>query len=94
MFKLRSDYTKKEKYVISLQIQAILNSLKNKIPEIISYETGINILETPNSYDIVLVSTFENKESLQGYATNSLHLEALEKINKVCSDKKTVDYLI
>lgn len=73
-------------------IKKELELLKNEISEIIDIEVGINIVEDAQAYDIVLYSTFKNKEDLNGYQTNPLHLKVAGFIGKVRESRVVVDY--
>ena len=42
--------------------------------------------------DIVLYTTFRNKEDLQTYAVHPLHVEVVEFIKKVAAERRVVDF--
>lgn len=94
MFKLNNEFSGNEKMIMCEEIKSLLSSLPEKIKEILLYEIGINYSESAVAYDMVLVSGFKDKESLAEYSKNAEHLKVLDFINKACSEKKVVDYII
>ncbi len=73
-------------------LKAKLEALPGLIDEIVSYEVGVNILETPNSYDLVLVSEFESIETLKTYVAHEEHQKVIQFLNVVVADRKVADY--
>lgn len=76
------------------KIKSDLESLKEVIKEIIEIEVGINELESDQSYDILLYSTFKDFEDLNIYQNHPDHKKVAEFIGKVKSDRIAVDYTI
>jgi len=78
----------------------IIESVKNKleclpaeIPEIISYEVGLNIGNYGASfYDISLISVFENKDTFWAYTKYPVHDEVVAYIQSVQEAEQIVDY--
>jgi hypothetical protein len=70
-----------------------LESLPGDIPEIISYEVGVNIGSYGASfYDISLISVFENKDTFWAYTKYPVHDEVVAYIQSVQEAEKIVDY--
>jgi hypothetical protein len=74
------------------QAKALLEGLKDKIAEINSFEVGIDAMKTKQSYDLVLVSEFDNIEALLVYQTHPEHVKVAEFLRKVQTTKAVVDY--
>ncbi|HEX2849959.1 MAG TPA: Dabb family protein [Acidimicrobiales bacterium] len=55
------------------ECKARLDSLPPKIPEIKSYDVGIDVLHSGRSWDLVLVSTFDDLDALRAYQVNADH---------------------
>jgi len=91
MFKFREDKPENKKIQL-LEVKRALDLLPDYIPEIRSFEVGINILETPRAYDLVIVSEFDSLESYEVYRDHPSHLDAIEIISKYRIDAKSVDY--
>lgn len=81
-----------EKRQASLEIKTALDKLPEKIEEIEFYQTGLNISESPNAYDLVLISDFENLEKLDAYRVHAEHVAVLDIIKKYAADIKVTDF--
>jgi len=88
MIKFKSN-TPKEKI---LEIKKDIEDLKKTIPEVLSMEVGLNFANEDRAMDLVLVSTFKNKNDLQIYAINNTHQKVIAKIKEVAEYTKVVDY--
>jgi len=93
MFKLKEFNSEEEKLAAAQKVKANFIALRQIISEIISYEVGINIGNSLNSYDIVINSEFKSLEDLKKYQAHPAHLSAVEfnsafSINKVVGDYK------
>lgn len=78
----------------AIRIKNELESLKSVIPEIIDIEVGIDILNTNQSYDLVLYSIFNNLYDLDIYQNHVDHRRVAEFIGKVRLERVVVDYEI
>ena len=70
----------------------MLEALVETIPSLLSMEVGLDFMQSERSFDLVLTSTFENKEGLSSYATDPAHLEVVGFIKEVTEGAKVVDY--
>ncbi|MDO4543394.1 MAG: Dabb family protein [Clostridia bacterium] len=70
----------------------MLMELKDKIPEIVSMQTGIDFLHSGRSYDMALIVTFNDREGLEAYDKNPDHNEVRKYIHAHRLDSKTVDF--
>ncbi len=76
-------------------IHKIKESLESLIPlirQIQSLEVGVNINTSASAYDIILVSTFANREDLDIYQNHEEHKKVGSFIGSVTSDRRVVDY--
>ncbi len=71
----------------------MLEALVDKIPSLLSMEVGVDFMQSERSFDLVLTSTFEDKEGLSTYATHPAHLEVVDFIKEVTEMAKVVDYV-
>lgn len=69
-----------------------LLALPAQIPQIKHYEVGINILESPRNYDLVLISKFDSLDELSAYQVHPVHQEFVTYIKSVTSSIFAVDY--
>ena len=74
------------------RIKQVAEALKDKIPEIVSIEIGINIDESDAAWDVALYSEFATPEDLAAYQVHPDHLELGKMIAEVRTDRAVVDY--
>lgn len=75
-------------------IKQQLEKLPIVIPQILGYEIGLNSLDDPRSYDMVLIASFKSREQFLLYRNNPEHAKVLEFIMKRAEDAKVVDYFL
>ena len=91
LFKLK-DFQRDEKVSLLTEIKSLLESLKEKIPEVQYLEVGLNYITDAKSNDIILISHFNSIEDLDKYRTHHEHLEVVARINEVTESRAAVDY--
>ncbi len=92
LFKLK-DYPETEKSKILAELKSILESLKEKIDEVKYLEVGLNYEQNAKSYDLALLSHFENMNDLDKYRTHQEHLKVVERIMETTVSRAAVDYI-
>lgn len=92
MWKLKEFADGKEKQENAKIIKTGLESLQQKINELKFIEAGINISNSPQAYDVVLYSQFENMEDLNIYQNHPEHIKVAEFVKKVVNERVVVDY--
>lgn len=70
-----------------------LLSLKGIISEIKHIELGKDVSCTDASYDLVLVTDFENNEDLESYRVHPEHQKIAKYVAKVTSYRGVIDYI-
>ena len=87
MFKLKAktDSTVKE-------LAAKILALKDKIGVLLDLELGIDFGGSERSMDIVLSTTFADRENLEIYRTHRDHIPVLNYAKEVCSETRVVDF--
>lgn len=75
-------------------VKTMLESLPSKIESLKKMEVGIDISKSERSFDMVLISHFENNEGLDAYAPHLAHQEVVSVIKEVTNLSKVVDYLL
>lgn len=75
------------------KVKAMLEVLPQKIGTLKSMEVGIDISRSERSFDMVLVSTFDDQEGLNVYAPHPAHQEVVSVIKEVTLLSKVVDYI-
>ena len=92
LWKLKEEANGQGKEANAAAIKQKLESLKGKIEGLIEIEVGIDFLHSPESADIVLYSTFENKAALDFYQQHPLHKEIMPFIGESRSERRVADY--
>lgn len=73
-------------------VKTMLEGLPRKIESLKSMEVGIDTSRSERSFDLVLISTFEDQEGLNAYAVHPEHLNVVNIIKEVTTLSKVVDY--
>ena len=76
---------------IAIVIDKLLK-LKSVIEEIDTLEIGSNINESDTAFDLVLITTHQNKQALAAYIAHPDHQEAALFIGKVVAARNVVDF--
>ncbi|MEW6128356.1 MAG: Dabb family protein [Acidobacteriota bacterium] len=71
-----------------------LSKLPEKVAVIREYEIGEDVLRSPRSWDVVLLSTFNDLDALQEYARHDDHVEVALRLQGLCEKIAVVDYEI
>lgn len=75
------------------RVKAMLEALPQKIDTLKSMEVGIDVSRSERSFDMVLVSMFDDQEGLDVYAPHPAHQEVVSVIKEVTLLSKVVDYI-
>lgn len=79
----------------ALLIKEKLEALKDVIPQIRNIKVWVNHQEaSPENYTVLLDSEFDSFDDLGAYASDPLHLEVGEYINKVRTSRAAIDFEI
>jgi hypothetical protein len=92
MWRLKDEALGSSKERNARKLKELLEGLKEKIPEIIQLEVGINISLSEGAYDVALVSEFEDEKALDRYQHHPEHKKATEFVSKVRQDRVVLDY--
>ena len=69
-----------------------LRALPAQIPEIRSYQVGVDELHGPRAWQVVLVSRFDSFETLQSYIQHPAHQEVVAYLDQVSETRASVDF--
>jgi hypothetical protein len=72
--------------------KAALGGLPMKIDLVRSFELGEDTLRSPRSWDLVLIATYDNLETLQQYAEHPEHVPVANFLKSICEQIGSVDY--
>ncbi len=70
----------------------ILNSMKGKIPGMLTIDAGADLVKSPRSCDICLCETFDTLASLEAYRTHPVHLPVQAHMHAVMERSQSADY--
>lgn len=91
LFKMK-DFPADEKREKMEQIKSALEALKDKIQELKYLEVGLNY-ETPSkSFDLCLISHFDDLAALEIYRVHPEHLKVFELIKETTEARSAVDF--
>jgi len=74
------------------KVKGMLEALVDKIEPLKSMEVGVDFLHSERSMDLVLTSTFDDKEGLEAYRIHPAHQEVVAFIKEVTIESRVVDY--
>ncbi|WP_300154829.1 Dabb family protein [Solidesulfovibrio sp.] len=94
MWTLKDAAEGRDKAANAAEMQARLLALPAKVPLVVDMQVAVGgaIFASVPPTDIVLYTTFRSKEDLQAYAVHPLHVEVVEFIKKVVSERRVVDF--
>ena len=78
LFKIKDEY----KSEIPQLVQNFYG-MKGRIEGLIDLEAGADILGSERSYDLGLVTLFENREAFDAYQTHPVHLPVKKRMHEV-----------
>jgi len=87
MFKLNQKTSENMEHALTA-----LRGMQGKIETLKHLEVGIDFKESDRSYDLVLITHFENKEGLEIYASHEVHQPVIKTLRALCSHSIVVDY--
>ena len=92
-WKLKGNEEEKEN--LSRIVKDKVDTLPDLFPEIIKYETAVNIGNYGASfYDVSLISTFKNEADFWKYTKYQVHNDVVDFIKTVQDSEHIVDYII
>ena len=92
LFKLKKYDSESQKQNMIGSIEDALLGLKDIITEVKYIEVGVNYELATKSYDICLISHFENLEHLDSYRIHPEHLKVVELIGQHAVERAVVDF--
>ncbi|WP_243112817.1 MULTISPECIES: Dabb family protein [Acutalibacteraceae] len=91
-FKMKSEALGKTGNENAQELAEKFQKISEKIPGVISTETGHNYNREERFYDMCLNQKFESKEALEKYLVHPLHLKVREFVFQVIDHRIVVDY--
>jgi hypothetical protein len=69
-----------------------LLALRGRIPTLQNIEAGVDITRSSRSFDLALITRFEDAAGLKAYDEHPLHVEVVEWIRTVVTQMAAVDF--
>ena len=91
LFKFKA-YPSDEKQEKLNQLKTALLGLKEKIAELKYIEVGTNYELDAKSFDLCLITHFENEADLKTYAVHPEHLKVVELVKEFTENRAAVDF--
>ncbi len=70
----------------------MLRELQSKIAEIRSFEAGFDLVRAPRSFDLALVTSYDDLAALDRYAKHEHHLPVVERAKAICEQVVAADF--
>lgn len=71
----------------------ILRGMEGKIPELKELQVGVDVIRSDRSYDIALITKFDNKNDYEIYNSSEYHVnEVIKNLKPMLESSKTVDF--
>ena len=93
MWKLSEDASDQAKKDSAELIKAALEQLPPRISQIVSYEVGINLQDGDRTYDVVLMSDFQDQNDFEIYRSHPEHIKVVEIIRELSQKAHFVDFI-
>lgn len=77
---------------VAEEVKERLLSMAGKIPSLRNIEAGVDVLRSPRSYDVALITRFDDLAGLEAYAIHPVHLEVVEFIKPRSRGAVSVDF--
>lgn len=74
-------------------VKGMLEALPEKIETLKHMEVGVDISRSERSFDMALISHFDDQAGLDVYAPHPAHQEVVSIIKEVTTLSKVVDYI-
>lgn len=92
LFKLKEFESETEKLEVRGKFVEALLGLKNKIYVLKHIEVGVHHILNTTTYDVALITHFESLEDLETYRVHPDHLEVVEFVKEIVSERAAVDF--
>lgn len=89
LFKIKDEY----KSELPALVQNFYG-MKGKIEGLLDLEAGSDFLHSDRSYDLALITLFDNKESFLAYQTHPVHMPVKKRMHEMRLSSVACDYEI
>jgi hypothetical protein len=92
MWKLKEKAAGMERPALARELKRRLEALVGVVPQIRTFEVGLNVVEGDTQRDVVLLASFDDRAALEGYSRHPAHQEVAVFIKEIAEERRAVDY--
>jgi len=92
MWKLKEQAEGADRQANAQEMKRRLDACADIVPGILQFEVALAQPGLEATYDVVLVSAFENKEALEAYANHPTHQALMPFFKAVRDERQCMDY--
>lgn len=70
-----------------------LRSMAGQVPGLLSIQTGVDVVRSARSYDLALLTTFNDLAALEAYRVHPIHVAVAEYIQAHSKGTVAVDFV-
>ena len=74
------------------KLRDLFLTMKGRVPQVIDVEAGADFLGSERSYDLALITVFEDRASFDAYQTHPVHMPVKKRMHEVRSASVACDY--
>lgn len=78
---------------IAEQVKVRLLSMAGRVPSLRAIEAGVDVLRSPRSYDVALITRFDDLAGMEAYQVHPVHQEVAGFIKQHSKGSVAVDFL-
>lgn len=72
--------------------KGLLEGMVGKVESIRSLHVGVNVVDTPNSHDVILITTFDDLDGLDAYQKDPFHREVAAYLREAREASAVIDF--
>ena len=69
-----------------------IESMRGRVSSMLSLETGLNFLDSPASYDLVLITEHTDRAALDAYQADPVHADIKRIVGGMPAERTVVDF--
>jgi hypothetical protein len=94
MWRLKDEALGMRRPELAAELKKRLESLIGKVPNILTFEVGLNEVPADTASDVCLVSTFEDLAGLKAYVDHPEHQKVVAFVKEVVAERRANDFSV
>jgi hypothetical protein len=94
MWRLKDEALGLQRPALAAELKKRLEGLIGKVPNILTFEVGLNEVPSDTASDVCLVSTFEDLAGLKAYVDHPEHQKVVAFVREVVAERRANDYAV